>query len=94
MLNSQVSLPFGFSPTASQKLAHPEGELATSRGAGRFGVGMALSSYSNHALEDVIAQGMENPYVMQMCVLRDRGITLQLLHRAESVFPPFVSVTC
>ena len=84
MLGTKVPLPFGFSPTASQKLAHPEGELATSRAAGKFGVCMALSSYSNHALEDVIAQCLGNPYVMQMCVLRDRSITLQLLHRAES----------
>ena len=71
MLKCQVPLPFGFTLTASQKLAHPEGELAASRAAGRFGAGMALSSYSNHALEDVIAQGIENPDVMWMCVLRD-----------------------
>lgn len=81
----QVSLPFGFSPTASQKLAHPEGELATSRAAAKFGLGMGLSSYSNHPLEDVAAQGVGNPYVMQMCVLRDRSITEQLLQRAESM---------
>lgn len=45
---------------------------------------MGLSSYSNHSLEDVRAQGLGNPYVIQMCVLRDRSITLQLLKRAES----------
>lgn len=45
---------------------------------------MCLSSYSNHSLEDVGAQGLGNPYVMQMCVLRDRSITLQVLERAES----------
>lgn len=46
---------------------------------------MGLSSYSNYALEDVAAQGTGNPYVMQMCVLRDRSITVQLLERAESM---------
>jgi (S)-2-hydroxy-acid oxidase len=81
-----VSLPFGFSPAASQKLAHPDGELATSRAAAKFGICMGLSSYSNYSLEDVAAQGMGNPYVMQMCVLRDRSITLQLLQRAESAY--------
>lgn len=45
---------------------------------------MGLSSYSNYSLEDVAAQGTGNPYVMQMCVLRDRSITLQLLDRAKS----------
>lgn len=45
---------------------------------------MGLSSYSNYPLEDVAAQGLGNPYVMQMCVLKDRAITIQLLERAES----------
>ncbi|KGO40213.1 Aldolase-type TIM barrel [Penicillium expansum] len=82
-LGSNVSLPFGFSPAASMKLAHPDGELATSRAAAKYGLCMGLSSYSNYPLEDVAAQGAGNPYVMQMCVLRDRSITLQLLERAE-----------
>ncbi|KAI9370257.1 FMN-dependent dehydrogenase [Aspergillus egyptiacus] len=84
ILGTKVSLPFGFSPAASQKLAHPDGELATSRAAAKYGICMALSSYSNHPLEEVAAQGLGNPYVMQMCVLKDRSITLQLLKRAES----------
>lgn len=82
----QVSLPFGFSPAASMKLAHPDGELATSRAAAKYGLCMGLSSYSNYPLEDVAAQGTGNPYVMQMCVLRDRAITVQLLERAESMY--------
>lgn len=45
---------------------------------------MGLSSYSNYSLEDVAAQGSGNPYAMQMCVLKDRSLTLQLLERAES----------
>lgn len=68
------------------KLAHPDGELATSRAAAKYGLCMGLSSYSNYPLEDVAAQGTGNPYVMQMCVLRDRAITVQLLERAESMY--------
>ncbi|OOQ83227.1 Peroxisomal (S)-2-hydroxy-acid oxidase GLO5 [Penicillium brasilianum] len=83
ILGSKVSLPFGFSPAASHKLAHPDGELATSRAAAKFGIFMGLSSYATCSLEDVIAQGLENPYAMQMCVLKDRSITIQLLDRAE-----------
>ncbi|KAJ5408746.1 hypothetical protein N7509_002629 [Penicillium cosmopolitanum] len=83
ILGSKVSLPFGFSPSASHQLAHPEGELATSRAAANYGIAMGLSSYSNYALEDVAAQGLGNPYAMQMCVLKDRSLTIQLLERAE-----------
>lgn len=44
---------------------------------------MALSSYSTTSLEEVKAQGADNPYMIQMCIVKDRNITLQLLHRAE-----------
>ncbi|KAJ5112350.1 hypothetical protein N7532_000395 [Penicillium argentinense] len=83
ILGTKVTLPFGFSPAASHQLAHPDGELATSRAAAKYGIAMGLSSYSNYSLEDVAAQGQGNPYVMQMCVLKDRSLTIQLLERAE-----------
>ncbi|KAF7670697.1 fmn-dependent dehydrogenase [Alternaria burnsii] len=79
----KASFPCGISPTAMHCLAHPDGELATSRAAAKAGIPMALSSYSNVALEDVKAEGAGNPYMMQMCVVRDRNRTLQLLERAE-----------
>lgn len=66
------------------KLAHPDGELATSRAAAKMQIAMALSSYATSSLEEVIAEGGDNPYVIQMCVVKDREITLQLLSRAES----------
>ncbi|PYH30907.1 alpha-hydroxy acid oxidase [Aspergillus neoniger CBS 115656] len=83
ILGTKVSLPFGFSPTAAHKLAHPQGELATSRAAAKYGICMGLSSYSTTSMEDVASQGCGNPYAMQMCVLKDRSLTLQLLERAE-----------
>lgn len=69
-----------------QQLAHPEGELATSRAAANMGVAMCLSSYSNTSLEEVKLQGKDNPYMMQMCIVRDRKFTKQLLERAERPF--------
>lgn len=65
------------------RLAHPDGELGTSRAAAKMGICMGLSSYATESLEDVIAQGKGNPYMMQMCVLRDRPTMLQILERAE-----------
>ncbi|KAF2156544.1 (S)-2-hydroxy-acid oxidase [Myriangium duriaei CBS 260.36] len=77
------SFPVGFSPSAFHCLAHPDGELATSRAAASMGIPMCLSSYSTTSLEDVKAQGGNNAYMVQMCIVRDRNITLQLLQRAE-----------
>ncbi|KAL4802503.1 FMN-dependent dehydrogenase [Aspergillus unguis] len=81
-----VSFPLGLSPSAMHKLAHPDGEVATSQAAANAGVAMALSSYSTCSLEDVASQGAAagNPYAIQMCVLKDRSITIQLLRRAEA----------
>ena len=61
------------------RLAHPDGELATSRAAASYSIAMALSSYSTESLENVKAQGASNPYAMQLCVLRDRHTTKQML---------------
>ncbi|KAH7402923.1 FMN-dependent dehydrogenase [Pyrenochaeta sp. MPI-SDFR-AT-0127] len=85
LLGTKVTFPCGLSPSAMHCLAHPDGELATSRAAAQKNVPMVLSSYSNTSLEDVIAQGSNNPYMMQMCIVRDRNITLQLLERAEKM---------
>ncbi|TDZ26818.1 Oxidase FUB9 [Colletotrichum orbiculare MAFF 240422] len=84
IFGSKVSFPLGFSPAAMHKLAHPDGELATSRAAASMNICMALSSYATESLENVAAQGLGNPYVMQLCVLRDRETTVQMLRRAEA----------
>ncbi|KAH6633192.1 FMN-dependent dehydrogenase [Boeremia exigua] len=80
----RITFPCGFSPSAMHCLAHKDGETATSRAAATMNIPMTLSSYSTTSLEDVIAQGNGNPYMMQMCIVKDRNITKQLLKRAES----------
>ncbi|KAH7161137.1 FMN-dependent dehydrogenase [Dactylonectria macrodidyma] len=80
----KTSMPLGFSPAAMHRLAHPDGELATSRAAAKAGIAMGLSSYATESIEDVGAQGLGNPYAMQVCVVKDRAVTLQILQRAEA----------
>jgi (S)-2-hydroxy-acid oxidase len=77
-------MPLGFSPAAMQRLAHPDGEVATSRIAAKYGIPMCLSSYATASLEEVKAEGRGNPYIMQACIVRDREITRQLIRRARS----------
>ncbi|CAH0003690.1 unnamed protein product [Clonostachys byssicola] len=76
--------PLGFSPSAAHKLAHPDGEVATSRAAAANGVPMALSCYSSTSLEDVIAQGTGNPYIMQMTLFKDLSVSEMIIKRAEA----------
>lgn len=79
-----------------QRMAHPDGEIGTSRAASKFGIPMCLSSYATTSLEEVIQHSSGNPYMMQMCVVKDRNITLQLLRRAETAGyrALFLSVDC
>jgi (S)-2-hydroxy-acid oxidase len=67
-------------------MAHPDGEIATSRAASRVGVPMILSHYSNSSIEDVVATGKSggNPYAMQLCMVNDWDTNISILRRAES----------
>ncbi|KAI6080839.1 FMN-dependent dehydrogenase [Hypoxylon rubiginosum] len=83
IFGTKVSFPLGFAPAAMHKIAHPDGELATSRAAAKAGICMGLSTYSTFPLEDVIAQGKGNPYMFQMSLFQNREVTSQILKRAE-----------
>ncbi|KAI5480116.1 hypothetical protein MNV49_001776 [Pseudohyphozyma bogoriensis] len=96
VFGSKVTFPFGFSPAAMHKIAHPRGEEATSSAAAKFGTAMALSTYSTVSLETVAAQGRGNPYVMQLSLVRDDSFNLQIIKRAEAAGyrALFVTVDC
>lgn len=79
----KVTFPFGFSPSGHHSLAHPDGEIATSRGAAMNNIPMALSTYTSKSLEDVIKEGKGNPYMMHICFFKDRTKTLEIIQRAE-----------
>jgi 4-hydroxymandelate oxidase len=82
VLGSPVASPVGIAPTAIQGLAHPEGEVATARGAAAAGALLILSSLATCRLEDVAsAVPPEAVRWMQIYVLRDRARTVDLVAR-------------
>lgn len=83
IFGQKVKFPFGFSPTAMQTLAHPDGEEGTSKACANFDTLMGLSNYSTKELEKVIAHGSGNPYVMQMSLLKKKDAMIQMIKRAE-----------
>ncbi|PMD56828.1 FMN-dependent dehydrogenase [Hyaloscypha bicolor E] len=83
IFGTKVSFPLGFAPAAMHKLAHPDGEVATSRAAANNGIAMGLSAWSTTPMEDVIAEGKGNPYGFQVTLLKDRNIALKMVKRAE-----------
>ncbi|KZZ94419.1 Aldolase-type TIM barrel [Moelleriella libera RCEF 2490] len=93
MFGRRVKFPFAFSPTAMHCLAHPDGEIATSKACASMDVAMALSAYSTKPLEDVVAQSSGNPYVIQMSLLKNKTAMGDALKRAEAAGFKAVFVT-
>jgi len=83
LLGRKLDFPILLAPVAYHKLAHPEGELATVRGAGIAGALLTVSSYATVALENV-AKAATGPLWMQLYVNPDRTFTRELVRRAEA----------
>jgi 4-hydroxymandelate oxidase len=84
LLGTAVSSPVAIAPTAIQGLAHPDGEVATARGAAEVGALMVLSSLATSSLEDVAAAAPDAPRWMQVYILQDRARTVELAQRAAA----------
>ena len=83
LFGQEHDFPILLAPTSAQTLTHPEGELATARGAAAAGAAMVLSSFSSTSLEDVAAVG-KTPLWFQLYAQSDHGFTRDLVQRAEA----------
>jgi isopentenyl diphosphate isomerase/L-lactate dehydrogenase-like FMN-dependent dehydrogenase len=81
VLGQPVSMPVAVAPTAIQNLAHPDGEVATARGAADAGALMILSSLATCPLEKVAAAVPDAVRWMQIYILKDRARTADLVSR-------------
>lgn len=55
VFGAKLSWPFGFSPAAMHCLAHPDGEIATSRAAARAGIAMCYQRGRQNLLKRLLA---------------------------------------
>ncbi|KAJ0399638.1 hypothetical protein ATCC90586_007011 [Pythium insidiosum] len=83
LLGQEVSSPVCIAPTAMQCMAHPVGERGSASAAAKFGAGYILSSLSTTSLEDVAIANEHGLRWFQLYVFKDRGITRDLVLRAE-----------
>lgn len=93
ILGVKVSSPICVAPTAMQRMAHPEGEIATSKACARHATLMTLSSWSTTSVEDVMSAAPNNLKWFQLYVYKDRKITLELIRRAEKAGYTALAVT-
>ena len=84
LLGHDLPFPVILAPTSMHKLAHPEGELATARGASEVGALMTLSSISTQRMEDVAESVPGAPRWFQLYCYSDRAVTEMLVKRAHA----------
>jgi 4-hydroxymandelate oxidase len=82
-LGTPITMPVMVAPTAYQRMANRDGELATARAAGEAGTIMVASTIATHSLEE-IAKAATGPLWFQLYVQPDRSISRDLAHRAEA----------
>jgi 4-hydroxymandelate oxidase len=80
-LGEPLAMPIGLAPTAFNRLAHPDGELAAARVAGGAGTLMVVSTVATYSLEE-IAAAATGPLWFQLYVYKDRAVTRDLVDRA------------
>jgi 4-hydroxymandelate oxidase len=81
LFGSELEHPILLAPIAYHRLYHPEGELATARGASAASAPFVVSSFTTTAIDE-IARATERPVWFQLYVQRDRAFTKDMVQRA------------
>jgi isopentenyl diphosphate isomerase/L-lactate dehydrogenase-like FMN-dependent dehydrogenase len=85
VLGTEVSMPLLVAPTALQRMAHPDGEVATARAAAAAGTIMCLSTIATASAREVAEAAPEAARWFQLYVLRDRGRTRAQLEEVATL---------
>ncbi|XP_044750645.1 hydroxyacid oxidase 1-like [Coccinella septempunctata] len=83
VLGQKISMPIGIAPTSLQKMAHPDGEIASAKAAEQLGTIFILSTASNSTIEEVSEAAPNCVKWFQLYVFKDRNVTRNLIERAE-----------
>jgi 4-hydroxymandelate oxidase len=84
LLGHRLPFPILLAPTAFQRLAHPEGELAVARAARAAGTILMMAGTLSTTPVEEAAQAVGGPFWFQVYVFRDRGLTEHLVERARA----------
>jgi len=82
LFGQPMAFPIILAPTGAQKFVHPEGDLASVRGAAMANATLCISSSASERVEN-IASATKGPVWFQLYVQKDRGFTKDLVQRAE-----------
>jgi len=83
VMGQRLELPFFLSPTALQRLFHPDGERAVGAAAEKFGTMFGISSLGTVSIEEVGAS-IRTPKLFQLYVHKDAGLNRDMLDRCKA----------
>jgi (S)-2-hydroxy-acid oxidase len=78
-----LNFPICLAPTASQRMAHPDGEMATSRASADMGTIMIASTIATTSLENIARAAPDGLRWFQLYVYKDRKATEAIVRRVE-----------
>jgi len=81
LLGQRFRMPVHLAPTAIQRMAHPDGELAAYRAASDAGIAYSLSTLSSAAIEEVAAAA-SGPRWFQLYMHTERAVSATFVERA------------
>jgi 4-hydroxymandelate oxidase len=79
----EANLPVVVAPMAYQKIVHPDGELGLATACARAGIPYTATMLSSMTIEEIAAAG--GCLWSQLYWLRDRGVVIDMVRRAEAV---------
>lgn len=85
LFGRELSMPLAMAPTGYSRMMHPDGEIAVARAAGRRKLPYTLSTMSTTSIEDLAAAARaagQDDIWFQLYMLKDHGLTLELVRRA------------
>lgn len=83
ILGTPSALPLVLAPTGFTRLSHRDGEAAVAAAAAEAGIPYALTTMSTVSIEDVAAASGDGTRWFQLYLMRDRGLTRELVRRAK-----------
>jgi len=84
LLGLDLIAPVGLAPIGVQNIVHPDGELASARGAAAVGVPMCAGTVAAHTMEDIAAELGDAPRMFQLYWPNDPELAESFLQRAEA----------
>ncbi|XP_067942077.1 2-Hydroxyacid oxidase 1-like [Watersipora subatra] len=83
ILGERISMPICIAPTASQRMAHPLGEIANARAAEAMNTCFVLSTIATTSARELSEHVPNSLRWYQLYITRDRAITQKMVKRAE-----------